>query len=95
MSHKVGQAMSYWILPVSGIVISCTTVQKLTRSEKATDEQKAKLNGLVKLGIYPFQVHVMPDEGLLQNISLGKHPISVSIWTSTLMIGSLTAHTQV
>ena len=29
--------MSYWILPVSGIVISCTTVQRLTRSEKATE----------------------------------------------------------
>ena len=33
--------MSYWILPVSGIVISCTTVKRLTHSEKATDEWKA------------------------------------------------------
>ena len=38
LSHKVGQAMSYWILPVSGIVISCTTMKRLTRSEKAADE---------------------------------------------------------
>ena len=33
--------MSYWILPVSGIVISCTTVQRLTRFDKATDDWKA------------------------------------------------------
>ena len=32
MSHKVVQAMSYWILPVSIIMILCTTVKKLTRS---------------------------------------------------------------
>ena len=42
MSHKVGQAIYYWILPASGIVILCTTVQRLTRSDKATDECKAK-----------------------------------------------------
>ena len=36
--------MSYWILPVSGIVISCTTVQRLTRSEKETDEWKARMS---------------------------------------------------
>ena len=41
VSHKVRQAMSYWILPVSGIVISCTTVQRLTLSEKATNKWKA------------------------------------------------------
>ena len=44
MSHKVGQAMSYWILSVSGIVISCTTVQRLTRSEKETDECKSRIS---------------------------------------------------
>ena len=41
VSHKVGQSMSYWILPVLGIVISCTTVQRLTRSEKVAYEWKA------------------------------------------------------
>ena len=44
MSHKVGQAMSYWILPVSGIVILCTTLQRLTRSDKATDEWKSRMS---------------------------------------------------
>ena len=42
--HKVGQAMSCWILPVSGIVISCTTMQRLTRSDKATDKWKARMS---------------------------------------------------
>ena len=43
VSHEVGQAMSYWILPVSGIVISCTTVQRLTRSDKARDKCKSRI----------------------------------------------------
>ena len=38
VSHKVGQAVYYWILPVSGIMILCTTVQRLSRSKKETDE---------------------------------------------------------
>ena len=44
MSHKFGQAMSYWILPLSGIVISCTTVQRPTRSEKATEKLKYRMS---------------------------------------------------
>ena len=38
VSHKVGQQMSYWILTISGHVISCVTVQRLTEDEKHTDE---------------------------------------------------------
>ena len=30
ISHQVGPLMSYWILPLSCHVISCTTVQRLT-----------------------------------------------------------------
>ena len=30
VSHRVGQMMSYWILPESGIPVSCTTVQGIT-----------------------------------------------------------------
>ena len=44
VKHKVGQDMSYWILPVSGIGILCTTAQRLTRSEKATDELEARMS---------------------------------------------------
>ena len=36
--------MSYWILPVSGIVISCTTVQSLTRLENVTDKWKVRMS---------------------------------------------------
>lgn len=43
MSHKIGQLMSYWILTVSGHVISATTVQRLTNAESQTDEWKAQM----------------------------------------------------
>ena len=44
VSHKVGQLMSYWILPISGIPISCVTVQRLTGSEINTDDMKRRMN---------------------------------------------------
>ena len=35
VSHNVGDQMSYWILvPISGQVISCVMVQRLTRQEQ-------------------------------------------------------------
>ena len=40
VSHKIGQLMSYWILPISGKPISCVTVQRLTNVEKELDEYK-------------------------------------------------------
>ena len=43
VSHRVGQLMSYWVLPASGIPISCTTVQLVTEMEKGTDEFKEKM----------------------------------------------------
>ena len=43
VSHRVGRLMSYCILPLSGIPISCTTVQRLTKLEKKTDEWKSKM----------------------------------------------------
>lgn len=43
VSHKIGNLMSYWILPESGIPISVTTVQRLTRLEMQTDEWKARM----------------------------------------------------
>lgn len=39
--HRVGQLMSYLILPESGIPISVTTVQRLTNAERAADEFKS------------------------------------------------------
>ena len=43
VSHKVGQSMSYWILTVSGHVISCMTVQRMTNSEMQTDKWKKRM----------------------------------------------------
>ena len=43
VSHKVGQAMSYWILPVSDTIISWTTVQRLTQTEKSTEEYNIRM----------------------------------------------------
>ena len=37
ISHRVGKAMSYWILPKSGEPISCVTVQRLTNLQQQTE----------------------------------------------------------
>ena len=42
--------MSYWILPESGIPVSCTTVQRITNLEKQKDEYKSRMKNFgVKL----------------------------------------------
>ena len=58
VSHKVGQLMSYWISPVSGIPISCVTVQRLTNLEQNTreyqqkmDDYDNKIGGILKFSI--------------------------------------------
>ena len=43
VSHKVGHLMSFWALTISGHIISCTTVQRLTNDEKLTDEWKKRM----------------------------------------------------
>ena len=43
VSHKVGQLMSYWILPESGKVISCTTVQRLSLAAQSTQEYSDRI----------------------------------------------------
>ena len=43
VSHKVGDMMSYWILPESGIPISCTTVQRVTELELEKEENKERI----------------------------------------------------
>ena len=42
VSHRVGNLMSYWILTITGRVISRTTVQRVTNLEHATDEVKQR-----------------------------------------------------
>ena len=36
--------MSHWVLPQLGIPVSVTTVQKVTNSEKQTDEMKKRMD---------------------------------------------------
>ena len=43
VSHRVGQLMTYWILPESGIAISCGTVQRLTRLEQQKAEWQSRM----------------------------------------------------
>jgi hypothetical protein len=43
VSHRIGRLMSYKILPQSGIPGSATTVQRLTNSERCTDETKSRM----------------------------------------------------
>jgi hypothetical protein len=43
VSHRVGRIMLYWILPPSGIPISCNTVQRLTNLEQQTNEWKRRM----------------------------------------------------
>lgn len=48
VSHRVGSLMSYWILPRSGIPISCDTVQRLTISEQSTHEWKERMTAFTQ-----------------------------------------------
>lgn len=42
VSHRRGPAMTYWILPETGIPISCDSVQRVTHAELLTDDMKTK-----------------------------------------------------
>jgi hypothetical protein len=43
VSHRVGQAMCYWVLTASGKPISRSTVQPLSRDELGTDEYRQQM----------------------------------------------------
>ena len=43
VSHKVGQLMSYWVLTKYGKVISCTTVQQLSKLEQQASEWQDRM----------------------------------------------------
>ena len=42
MSHHVGSLTSYWVLPVSEIPITRTTVQRVTKLESATNQNQKR-----------------------------------------------------
>ena len=56
VSHKVGQLMSYWILPISGRPISCVTVQRLTNLEQQTQEWITKMNDFTSCITKKFEI---------------------------------------
>ena len=49
VSHRVGQMMSYWILPKSAIPISCCTVQRLTELEKKQSSFKERMDDFMEM----------------------------------------------
>jgi len=40
IAHRVGQAMCYWVLPITGIPIARTTIQEVTKEELNSSEVK-------------------------------------------------------
>ena len=70
VSHRVGQLMSYWILPSSGYPLSCTTVQRVTEMEKQTDEFQAKVKSFNEKVNFRIGDHVksadIPDYELVK-----------------------------
>ena len=54
VSHQIGQLMTYWILPASGILISCGTVQRLTVLEEQTAEWKARISAFEEVSEQKF-----------------------------------------
>ena len=50
VSHKIGELMSYYILPIScQVVISCVTVQRLTNAEQLTREFQQRMDTYDKI----------------------------------------------
>ena len=66
--------MSYCILPESGIVISCTIVQRITNPENKTEEYKNQMNDFqitlegkwtITLSDLPVQSRDVPKKNVL------------------------------
>ena len=72
ISHKTGPMLTYWILPKSGIPISCDTVQHVTRAERETEEVKVSMENWTR-AIQPIMearssVIIEPEEQNLFDI---------------------------
>jgi len=65
ISHKTGPLMSYWVIPISGIPISVTTVQRLTNLEQRTTEWQRRCNEYTT----KIEAKLTLESALLPNIS--------------------------
>jgi hypothetical protein len=72
VSHRVGRMMSYWILPISGIPVSVTTVQRLTNDERNTNEMKTRMDQFDAELEVLFDVHMADITGKLRDIDPSK-----------------------
>jgi hypothetical protein len=43
IAHRISQALCYWLLPISGVPIACTTIQALSTEELGIDNIKSQL----------------------------------------------------
>jgi len=44
VAHRVGQAMCYWLLPISGVPIVRTTIESITQTDLMTENIKSQLS---------------------------------------------------
>ena len=77
VSHRVGNLMSYWILTVTGNVISRTTVQRITNLELSTDEVKANGKDYDRRVAEHMrdENHVIAEEGGMQLQDWNEFPV--------------------
>ena len=66
VSHHVKSLMSYWVLPVSGIPISRTTVQMVTNLESETNQNQKQFEVNNKHVVDRFKVEYI-GANYLQN----------------------------
>jgi hypothetical protein len=89
--------MYYWVLPQSGIPISCTTVQRVTNLEQQTDEYKQRMNQFEEVIEAKFQTPTadlsnatrdIPSEKLL-DLDKEDNSSRISIELSTMILSSV------
>ena len=76
VSNKVGQMIYYWVLTVSGIVTLCVTVQRLTNSERNTDEWSQQMRK------YNIAIEQRID---VTDTDLSKELAMVELWNNTIV----------
>ena len=71
VSHKVGHMIYYWVITVSGNVISFVTVQRLTNPERNTDEWSHRMR----------EYHIAIEQKLdIKDADLSKDLVMVELW---------------